>query len=185
MKVSTSALLALALAACSSVSGEPVGDQAHADLLRDGCLASEMRREPFERLAAERGWGKLIPRVVVAPGQTLAQAIRAMDDGTWDRAYGDRDLRIIMSGLSAAPDPSSATVCEVSGPEPRGDWRSDLEQVAAALQMRPLEPSPAPEGAKERTWSASDGVDPMTLSYKLSRKELVVRLARRSAMNAE
>lgn len=176
---------ALALSACASAPEQPNAGPDHLQLLRDACLATEMRRDAYEQLSRERGWKEAI--LVVRAGDP-----RLMDTSIWESRYGLHgagargapSATFLMSGETAGADPSYATYCAVMADEPAGNWRSRMERFASELDMRAAPTVEDPDVLEARAWS-TDADSPLTFGYKLYDNGLVVRIARPSTTNAQ
>ncbi|MDP3802139.1 hypothetical protein [Brevundimonas sp.] len=169
-------LLVLMVAGCATFAGPSLA-QTQVDLLRELCLVTEMRREPFDRLAAERG------------GERLLRIVRAgepQDSQTWETMYGMKatGMQFWMSGETGGTDSSHATSCGVAATEPDVDWRSALEALALELEMSPAPAVERPNSLEARAWS-TDSSARLSLSYDLYRSGLTVRFTRPSTISAQ
>lgn len=159
-------LTALLLAGLAAPLATARPAQTQIERLREACLATDMQREPFERLIGARGLAPLIG--VLRPGEdpTLKD---------WMTGYDDGGIQIVMSGEPA--DRSNATDCGVLTPRPEGDWRGEVEALALELHMQPATADGLANALESRSWTGDDG---LTLSYEVYRQAVVVRFARPS-----
>jgi|GEM_PF-1699232 len=161
-----------AFAGCAAILAPSLAS-AQVALLREACLATEMDREAFERLADERDWEMLIR--VVSAGNLPP------DDGSWETMYRSQagGPQFWMSNETPGANPSHATSCGVAATEPDTNWRSDLEGLAFELGMDSTSATPRPNSLEAGAWT-TDRPDPVSLSYDLYRSGLTVRITRPS-----
>ena len=154
--------------------GAPSPDQHPArlaDMVREACVVTELRREEFEKVARTHRW-KPTP-ITSASGEQAA----------WTVAFRDGAASLIMSGAvgNAEANPDLAALCMVSVPEPRGDWQGDIADLAVELGMTP-EPSYNLGGADVRTWSRL-GSQTLTAAYQPGNRTVAVTLSRQTVVH--
>lgn len=160
------ALVLLAVAGCATAPGEAERPSTLVETVREACLETGMDRDAFRRLADERDWGPLL-RVV--------RANDPVDDAVWELMFQAGESTVAMSGEVSDGRSSRATVCGVMAPAPAGDWRSEVEGLAAELRMRSVAADADPGVLETRAWANADA-RPSGLIYERWETAVVVSL---------
>ncbi len=137
------------------------------DRLQQFCLATEMRRDAYERVVQEQGMERLIR--VVRSGDDI-------DHSEWDSMFRGGELSVGMTGRTGE---DVATYCGVMLPVPAEDWRGDGARLAEAMGLVPADMDAKDDVLELLMWSDPEGQQP-SLVYKLYRSALVVSLERRA-----
>jgi len=161
------AVLALAGLGVTAIPFDHAAAQSQVHRLRDACVATEMNRESFQRAFADSGFEPLIP--VFRDGQPMPS--------DWMSGYEDSGVQIVMEGK---PGSSDATDCAVLSPQPAGEWRTEVEDLARELHMSQVPSKPMPNVLESRSWTAA-GEWPLSLHYEVYREAVIVRFAKTSA----
>lgn len=119
------------------------------DLMREACVATEMRSDNLRAVANERGWEALL-RVVRSEDDRR----RIDTDPNWEGAYAAASGRVIVSG--AKDQQPLISTCTVVVEAPDAGWRSSVEALAGELQMSAGEAT-TQDDVESRTWTAPDG----------------------------
>lgn len=138
------------------------------DRIEQFCVATEMQRDAFDRIASEQGLERMV------------RVVRSMDDvdqSKWETMFGDRTAQFQLSGTVAGG--TEGDYCAVMVATPSDDWRAAVESLAMSLNMQPVDvgQSSANQVRESRTWTTI-GAPSMSLVYKLYGSSLVVSLER-------
>jgi len=168
--------LALMALSCATFVGPSVA-VAQVDVLHDVCMETEMRREAYDQLAADRGWERLL---------RIVRSNEPQDTRVWESMYGERSggLQFWLSGETTGSDPSHATSCGLASTRPVDTWRADLQAYALQLGMMPA-PATAKQNSLEAGAWSTEGPDPLSLSYDLYRSGLTLRFTRPSTVHIQ
>lgn len=141
-------------------------DPTPAELMREGCVNTGLRREAFEQAARAHGW-------------TPSRITRSSGMPGWNASYRAGRALVVMSGLplNGGTDPSLASMCMVSMGRPQGNWLAELAALASELGMEPEGDQAALGGAEMRIWSKF-GSETLSAAYRSSNRTVAVTLSR-------
>lgn len=148
------------------VNAQPSEPPTVAHLVREACVETEMNREAIDRLARERGWRSVRTRSSSpAPG--------------WSVGYRVRDAHVALTSLPGpgGVDPSLGSICTVDAARARGDWLTEIAQLAADLGLQPDRVPDLPIEGEMRMWSSLGGYT-LTSTYDRASGRVVVSLSR-------
>jgi len=150
-------------------SGHAQASPSPVDLVRIGCVGSEMNLDGFRRVADEHHWEPLLEVV-----SSQADIDRIVSNPDWGMGYDTGSGWVTMSGPKALG--RVAASCTVKVVEPTGEWDAGVDGLASELGLSPavLEMRQGVEGG---LWSASDGRK-LSVSYTLSSRTLEMTLSR-------
>lgn len=138
-----SAALAFATALAVSGPAPAVSGPDVAQLVRDACVSTGMRRDAFERLARERGWRRARTTLESGP------------PGGWNVLVNGNGATFILTHVpDFSPDASLGSLCSVSVERADPALEGDVGALAAGLGLTEETVTGLPPGGVPmRTWS--------------------------------
>lgn len=163
------ALVIASVLAGAGASAPAQGALSPADLIRTGCLGSNMTPDGLERVAGEHHWEGLLLLV-----RSQADIDRMNNNPNWETGYDAGSGWVRMSGPKSQGQVASTCTVTVEGPV--GDWNAGFDRLASDLRLSPVVLE-MPAGVEGAMWSAPDGRK-LSVAYTAANRTLEVILSR-------